>query len=428
VLPRATEKSIELVYSIDPTVPWGVVGDLARVRQVLVNLTNNAVKFTPEGMVLIEVKRGAEQSNGNLEITFSVKDTGIGIPAERMDRLFKSFSQVDSSTTRVYGGTGLGLAISKQLVELMGGRIWVESEEGKGSTFTFTIVSKEERAPRRVADRSELKGKSTLVVDDLEVNRRILKHQLESQGMSAVAVASGVEALAILASNDKFDVAILDMQMPAMDGVELATKIRVLQDCRSLPLIMLSSMGRREIMVDLFDAVLTKPVKEAQLLDALSAVFGARSSEAVRMKTVVDQSIGANHPLRILLAEDNVVNQKVALKILDRMGYRADVASNGKEAVDAVARQPYDVVLMDVQMPEMDGVQATARIRDQFGEQRPWIIALTANALQGDRERYLGVGMDDYLSKPIKVDELGNALSRVKVSRVMTNVSFERML
>ncbi len=226
--------------------------------------------------------------------------------------------------------------------------------------------------------------------------------------MSAVAVASGVEALAILASNDKFDVAILDMQMPAMDGVELATKIRTLQDCRSLPLIMLSSMGRREIMVDLFDAVLTKPVKEAQLLDALS-VFGARSSEAVKVKTVVDQSIGANHPLRILLAEDNVVNQKVALKILDRMGYRADVASNGKEAVDAVGRQSYDVVLMDVQMPEMDGVQATAKIRDQFGEQRPWIIALTANALRGDRERYLGVGMDDYLSKPIKVEELAKA-------------------
>ena len=247
------------------------------------------------------------------------------------------------------------------------------------------------------------------MVDDLEVNRRILKHRLESQGMDAVAVASGAAALAILASNEKFDMAILDMQMPEMDGLELANKIRGMGNCASMHLIALSSMGRRQLMGDLFDAVLTKPVKEAQLWDALSGICGARLNEAVNVKTVVDQRIAANHPLRILLAEDNVVNQKVALKILDKMGYRADVAANGKEVVDAVARQSYDVVLMDVQMPEMDGMQATARIRDQFGEQRLWIIALTANALQGDRERYLGVGMDDYLSKPITVEELAKA-------------------
>ena len=413
VLARAMEKNLELVYSIDASAPWGMVGDLARVRQVLVNLTNNAVKFTHQGLVLIEVKRGKEQSNGDLEIVFSVKDTGIGIPAERMDRLFKSFSQVDSSTTRLYGGTGLGLAICKQLVELMGGKIWVESEEGKGSTFSFTIVSREERPARPVAERAELKGKRALMVDDLAVNRKILKHQLESQGMTVITAASGIEALGHLHSAaEKFDIAILDMQMPEMDGVELANKIRALQNCRSLPLVMLSSIGRRDLADDLFAAVLIKPVKEAQFLDALSTIFGAPSSEAVKLKTVIDQSIGANHPLRILLAEDNVVNQKVALKILDRMGYRADVASNGKEAVDAVARQSYDVVLMDVQMPEMDGVEATTIIRDRFADRRPWIIALTANALQGDRERYLGIGMDDYLSKPIKVEELAKALGQ----------------
>ena len=412
VLPRAMEKNLELVYSIDASVPRGVLGDLARVRQVLVNLTNNAVKFTERGMVLIEVKRGVEQINGDLEIVFSVKDTGIGIPADRMDRLFKSFSQVDASTTRLYGGTGLGLAISKQLVELMGGRIWVESEAGKGSTFSFTIHSKEDRVPRQVADRLELKGKRALVVDDLEVNRIIFKHQLESQGMTVLAVASAMAALELLKAQEKFDIAILDMQMPDMDGMELATKIRALENCQSMPLIMLSSMGRRENMSDLFGAVLTKPVKEAQLFNALSTIFGAPSNETAKTKPPVDTNLAANHPLRILLAEDNVVNQKVALKILNRMGYRADVASNGKEAVDAVARQTYDVVLMDVQMPEMDGVQATAKIREQFGDNRPWIIALTANALQGDRERYLGVGMDDYLSKPIRVEDLIKALSQ----------------
>jgi signal transduction histidine kinase/DNA-binding response OmpR family regulator/HAMP domain-containing protein len=414
VLPRAVEKNLELVYSIDATAPWGVVGDLARVRQVLVNLTNNAVKFTERGMVLIEVKRGNEHGNGDLEVVFSVKDTGIGIAADRMDRLFKSFSQVDSSTTRMYGGTGLGLAISKQLVELMGGRIWLESEAGKGSTFAFTIVSKEHLAPRQVADRSELKGKRALVVDDLAVNRKILAHQLEAQGMSVVAVASGLEALALLASDEKFDIAVLDMQMPAMDGIELSKNIHRLPKYPAIPLLLLSSMARRDIKSDGFAAVLTKPVKEAQLLDALSTIFGAAWSPRANANAKFDKDIAARHPLRILLAEDNVVNQKVALKILDRMGYRADVASDGKEAVDAVARQTYDVVLMDVQMPEMDGVEATTIIRDRWGERRPWIIALTANALQGDRERYLGVGMDDYISKPIRVEELANALARTQ--------------
>ena len=411
LLPGAMEKELELIYSIDPNVPRSIVGDLARVRQVLVNLTNNAVKFTKQGMVLIEVKTGVERSDGNIEITFSVKDTGIGIPAERMDRLFKSFSQVDTSTTRQYGGTGLGLAISKQLVELMGGKIWVESEAGKGAVFTFTLVAKPESAVPQVVQHLALKGKRVLVVDDLVVNRKILKHQLESQGMSMVGAASAMDALELLTTQEKFDVAILDMHMPEMDGIELATKISALAHRRSLPLIMLSSMGQRDNANELFTAVLTKPAKEALLFDALSALFDAGSNAKART-AAIDTTLGSRHPLRILLAEDNIINQKVALKILERMGYQADVAHNGKEAVDAVARQTYDVVLMDVQMPEMDGVQATAHIRAQLGDNRPWIVALTANALDGDRERYIGVGMDDYISKPINVDELAKALEQ----------------
>ena len=235
--------------------------------------------------------------------------------------------------------------------------------------------------------------------------------------MTVITAASGMEALKHLVASNSFDIVILDMQMPEMDGLELAHKIRALQHCRSLPLIMLSSIGRQEIAQDMFAAVLVKPVKEAPFFDALSAIFGAQSSAVAAVKPIVDKDMGQRHPLRILLAEDNVVNQKVALKILEKMGYRADVAANGKEAVDAVARQSYDVVLMDVQMPEMDGMQATARIRAQFGAQRLWIIALTANALQGDRERYLAVGMDDYLSKPIKVEELARALRQAPAWR-----------
>jgi len=421
------------VYSIEPEVPWGVVGDLARVRQVAVNLVNNAVKFTEKGIVTLEVKiadreiaeqaqnhqvasqQGATQAQSHnhswCELQFSVRDTGIGIPAERMDRLFKSFSQVDSSTTRLYGGTGLGLAISKQLVEMMGGRIWVESEVGKGSTFSFTIPGAEVVAASREKKHPELLGRRVLSVDDQEINRAIVARQLEAQGMAVTSAASGAEALGFFAKGESFDVVLLDMQMPEMDGIELAAKIHALDGCQSVPLVMLTS-ARREFANRDFARVLTKPVKAAQLADALVKVLGGASvDDPAKAKPEVDKELAKRCPLKILLAEDNVVNQKVALKILDRMGYRADVVANGKEAVAALERQSYNVVLMDVQMPEMDGLEATSLIRQKMGEQRPWIIALTANALQGDREKYLGFGMDDYLSKPIRVDELAKVLS-----------------
>jgi PAS domain S-box-containing protein len=417
VAPRASEKGLELVHSIDPGTPWGIVGDIARARQVLVNLLTNAVKFTGEGMVLVEVKPGARRSDGQSEILFSVKDTGIGIPADRMDRLFQAFTQVDSSTTRLYGGTGLGLAICKQLVELMGGRIWAESELGKGSTFLFTIVGKPAQGNDTVKRRAELAGRRVLVVDDLEVNRKILTRQLESQGMQVITAPSVGEALSSRDDDGRFDVILLDMQMPHMNGLESAEWIRGLPQYQSTPIVMLTSTGRRETKGNTFAAFLTKPVKAAQLFQILANVLGLAPASPAVAKAPIDQELGKRYPLRLLLAEDNAVNRTVALKILERMGYRADVARNGREAVQAVERECYDVVLMDIQMPEMDGVEATVKIRDRLGENRPWIIALTANALEGDRERYLGVGMDDYVSKPLRVETLAIALTHASANK-----------
>jgi PAS domain S-box-containing protein len=449
VASKATQKGLELAAMVDPALPAELLGDISRVRQILVNLLSNAVKFTERGHVLVEVKKasggggegegeienreasiedGAENSGSKIEkrprrrsskieceVQFSITDTGIGIPEERMDRLFKSFSQVDASTTRLYGGTGLGLAISKQLVEMMGGRIWMESELGAGSTFHFTIVGRAMELPGTDGV-AELAGKRILIVDDLEVNRRILGRQLDAWGAVVQAAGSGCEALDILERDEVFDLAVLDMQMPGMDGIQLAEEIHRRNGSTQLPLVLLTSLGRRNVMGNEFAACLAKPVKSSQLQRILAGIVGGHVEvKKFVPSAVIGSEMGKRHPLRILLAEDNVVNQKVALKILERMGYRADVASNGKEAVEAVKRWPYDVVLMDVQMPEMDGVEATTRIREWQGENRPWIIALTANALQGDKEKYLGVGMDDYLSKPIKIEELARVLTQAAI-------------
>jgi signal transduction histidine kinase/DNA-binding response OmpR family regulator len=436
---KAAEKGLELAYLIDNQVPHTVVGDVTRLRQILVNLLSNAVKFTEEGEVVVSVMscslpplspsmgvtegsssppmRGTE---GGHEVHFAVRDTGIGIPEERMGRLFRSFSQVDASTTRKYGGTGLGLTISKRLAEMMGGRMWVESKEGQGSVFHFTIVVEAAPAQGRVylrAPESELAGKRVLIVDDSETNRRILTKQAQLWEMLPRATASGLEALKWIRQGDPFDVALLDMLMPEMDGLTLAAEIRKHRDSQALPLVMLTSVGRREegSQIVEFAAYLTKPVKTSQLYDVLVGIFAGRP---VRFREPAarpqfDPQMGRRHPLRILLAEDNVVNQKVALRILERLGYRADVAANGLEVLEALERQRYDVVLMDVQMPEMDGVEATCCIGEQWpDERRPRIIAMTAHAMEGDRERYLGGGMDDYISKPVRVEELMEALGK----------------
>jgi PAS domain S-box-containing protein len=416
---RAAEKQLDLAYLIENNVPQTIVGDVTRLRQILVNLLSNAVKFTEAGEVVVTVA-SRQVGNDQYELHIAVRDSGIGIPEDRMHRLFQAFSQVDASTTRHYGGTGLGLAISKRLAEMMGGSMWVESTLGEGSTFHFTFLAEAIASQLRVYMRGaapQLTGKRLLVVDDNATNRRILTLQGEGWGMHVRAASSGGEALKWLVQGDPFDLAVLDMQMPAMDGLELATQIRRYRTADELPLVLLTSLGRREseLAANQFAAYLTKPIKAAQLYEALSKILSGSSSVAAKAAPVsaLDPRMAERLPLRLLLAEDNVVNQKVALRTLERLGYRADVAANGIEVLDAVARQPYDVVLMDVMMPELDGLEATRRICRQWpAEQRPRIIAMTANAMHGDRELCLTAGMDDYISKPVRAEDLIAALER----------------
>lgn len=424
---QATEKGLELAYFIHHKTPTIVMGDVTRLRQVLVNLIGNALKFTEKGEVVVFVDSQLIE-DGRWRTHFSVKDTGIGISEANQDRLFKSFSQVDSSTTRKFGGTGLGLVISKELAELMGGTMWLESEEGIGSTFHFTITTAVApfTQPAYLAPKQPyLTGKHVLIVDDNDTNRKILAQQTLSWGMQPVLAASGPEALDILAtSQTSFSVAILDMQMPEMNGRSLAQTIRHTHDDNALPIILLTSLGVQRETSDgrLFNAHLVKPAKQAQLYQVLLNLLRADSAPLTAPQAP-DAAVPASepftladiapHPLRILLTEDNVINQKVALRMLARLGYRADVAGNGVEAIECLKRQPYDVILMDVQMPEMDGVSATRIIHENWAAaQRPYIIAMTANALTGDREKYLEVGMDDYISKPVKMDQLAQALQR----------------
>jgi PAS domain S-box-containing protein len=421
----AAEKGLDVAYVHAPEVPPAIVGDVTRLRQILLNLLNNAVKFTERGEVVVTADAEPVPASGEptgsdgkrFRLAFAVRDTGIGIPEDRMDGLFESFSQVDTSTTRRYGGTGLGLAISRRLTELMNGRMWAESRVGEGSTFHFTILAEEVPAPTPAyeAGAPQLEGKRVLIVDDNATNREILRRQTASWGMLAWETESPREALEWVRRGDPFDIAILDMQMPEMDGLTLAGEIRRHRDARTLPLIMLTSLGRRaETDAEPFAAHLTKPIRPSQLYDALMGVFGGRTGErAVMPAGTPSGRPGPRSTLRILVAEDNAVNQQLTLLILQKLGYRADVAADGREALEALERQPYDVVLMDVHMPEMDGLEATRRIHQRWeAGDRPRIVAMTANALEGDREACLAAGMDDYISKPIREEALATALGR----------------
>jgi CheY-like chemotaxis protein len=339
--------------------------------------------------------------------------------------LFQSFSQADSSTTRKYGGTGLGLAISKRLAELMGGTMTAESEgPGRGSTFRFSIKAKPAHLPQRESrdlqgPQDELRGKRLLVVDDNPTNLKILSRQTENWGTETVAFGTPLEALRATSDDaQKFDLAILDMHMPDMDGIALATELRAVRP--GLPLVLFSSLGIRhqEAEADLFSAYLAKPLKQSHLFDTLVSIFEQETPRKPRRRTTSakpksDPGMADRHPLRILLAEDNQVNQKLATRMLEQMGYRCDVVGNGEEALQSVARQTYDVVLMDVQMPEMDGLEASRRINADFPLDRPRIVAMTANAMQGDREMCLAAGMDDYIAKPIRIERLVEALQKV---------------
>ncbi len=419
---RAAEKHLDTAYLFEGDVPVALAGDVTRLRQVLLNLLANAVKFTERGEVVLTV--WARAAEGGAELTFAVRDTGIGLTSEGASRLFQSFTQADSSTTRRYGGTGLGLAISKKLAELMGGRMWVESAGlGQGSTFFFTIVAPLAESPqlnRRhlLGQQPALAGKRVLLVDDNATNRKVLALQTGKWGMLPRDTESPAEALRWLRDGEAFDVAILDMHMPELDGLALAGEMHRLRP--ELSLVLFNSLGRREAgdTEGLFNAYLSKPLRQSQLFDALAgrlALEHTPQAAQTRGKTAMDADMARRHPLRILLAEDNVVNQKLAVRLLQQMGYRADLASNGIEAIECIARQPYDVVLMDVQMPEMDGLEATRRITRRWNaRERPRIVAMTANAMQGDREECIGAGMDDYITKPIRVEELVASLDKTR--------------
>ncbi|MCL4811959.1 MAG: response regulator, partial [Vicinamibacteraceae bacterium] len=419
VAPLATAKRLELLCTFSGGTPETIVGDSARLRQVLVNLLSNAVKFTERGEIEITVS-AEHRHDRRLRLAVSVRDTGMGIPADRLHRLFKSFSQVDSSTTRQHGGTGLGLAISRRLAELMGGSMWVESEVGAGSTFRFTIeVEAAATQPAGVpgAEPDALAGRRVLIVDDNATNRRILSRQVQAWQMEGTAVASGPEALEAVASRE-FDVALVDVAMPGMDGFTLAAELRRLPAGRDLPLIVMTSLGRREQARHddpVVAGFLTKPVKASQLRETLAAALGgARAGgSAPAGKWQLDARLAERCPLRLLLAEDNLVNQRVAVKMLERMGYRPDVVANGLEVLDALRRQPYDVVLLDVHMPEMDGFEAARAIREgRAGASPVRLVGMTALAMEGDRDRCLTAGMDDYVAKPVEPEHLQAALVR----------------
>lgn len=421
---RVTEKKLDLLYFVDPQVPDVVEGDITRLRQVLINLIGNAVKFTSSGEIVIRVQL-QEVKGKKARIHFSVRDTGLGITKEQQTKLFKAFSQADSSTTRKYGGTGLGLAICKKLVNLMGGEIWVESEKGVGSDFQFTIeqgvVLKNKKPGSDKLNVEVLKGKKALLIDDSETNLKILQKQFELWGIKSACVNTSKKGVK-LALEKEFDFAIMDFEMPEMDGVQATEMIRAEKDKNQLPVILLSSAYpdlTEERKNALFSGYYMKPTRHSLLQKSLVRILSNHKTEEARAPQASAKEKNTSLvPLNILLAEDNAVNQKLATLTMRNLGYEIDVVANGLEAVEAVVRQEYDVVFMDVQMPEMDGVEATHVIIKKLGRKRPTIIAMTANAMEGDREKFLGEGMDDYISKPISVDALKNVLGRITQDKI----------
>jgi signal transduction histidine kinase/CheY-like chemotaxis protein len=415
---RAHEKGLELAYHIPSDVPDALVGDPGRLRQIIVNLVGNAIKFTEKGEVVVFVNT-EWQTDDEVCLHFAVKDTGIGIPPEKQRIIFDAFTQADGSTTRTYGGTGLGLAISKRLVEMMKGKIWVESEVGKGSTFHFTAqFGLQKGVPQEpMVESVELKGLPVLVVDDNETNRKILKEVLTNWGMKPTTVKDAFSALEVLEKakerGESFSLVILDAHMPKMDGFQLAEIIKKKPELSKIPMIMLSSAGQRGDAAKCrkigISAYLTKPVKQSDLLETILSVLGSPVEEKEETSLITKHSLReSRRRLNILLAEDNPVNQKLAVRILEKRGFAVKVVNNGKEAIEEWERGNFDLILMDVQMPEMDGLEATRIIREREKEKGTHIpiVAMTAHAMKGDRERCLNAGMDAYVSKPIKAKEL----------------------
>ena len=438
ITPITTEKGVELAYAVQHDLPERLIGDASRISQIVNNLLSNAAKFTTDGEIVVSadgVERLHDDSEGRIfDVRIAVRDSGIGIPADRLDALFDSFTQVDASTTRKFGGTGLGLTISRQLAELMGGTLTVESQFGEGSTFTLHLpvpVGRQDTDERQPRQSRSLGGRRVLVVDDNATNRRILEKQLGLWNLVPVLAASGAEALE-LAASQTFDLGILDLQMPLMDGSDLAKRLRARDDWGSKPLVLLSSLGWREPEGDsgLFDELLVKPVKPSALIRVLTRAVDDKIvvptvAEAGTVETVLADELAR----RVLLVEDNLVNQKVASHMLSKLGYGCDVAADGVEAVEAVARQGYDLVLMDVQMPRLDGLEATRRIRaSEATIGRPWIVAMTANAMEEDQLECEQAGMDDFVPKPVRIEALAAAIRRSGESPAPSALSEERRL
>jgi GAF domain-containing protein/CheY-like chemotaxis protein/HPt (histidine-containing phosphotransfer) domain-containing protein len=420
--PIAQRRGLEIAYGIQPGTPETAVGDASRLRQILLNLLNNAVKFTDAGEIAVHVEQAGSPAPNRIAFRVSIRDTGVGIPPDRIDRLFRSFTQVDASTSRRFGGTGLGLAISRRLAELMGGTVTAESNgvPGEGSTFHVTFeAGATDMTPTALRRDGSYAGRRALIVDDNATNLVLMTAMLSAWGVETTTASSGEEALAAI-EHGGFDVAILDMLMPGMDGLELANRVR--EQAPELPTILASSVPRHDVASDPrweaagIGAVIVKPIKASALHGALAIVLDlgpAAEETRDQAEGILDPELATRHPLRILVAEDNVVNQRLALRLLEKLGYRADVVANGLEAVEAVERQPYDLVLMDVQMPDMDGVQATQRILERWRDgDRPWIVAMTAEVMRGDREGFLAAGMNDYVAKPIRPQELIAAIAR----------------
>ncbi|MCE6987627.1 hybrid sensor histidine kinase/response regulator [Dyadobacter sp. CY323] len=414
---KAADLGLDLVYQIDPEIPSRIIGDNLRLRQILINLVNNAVKFTHEGEILVSVECNHRDNEGEIELTFQVQDTGIGIARDKLDLLFKAFSQVDSSHTRKYGGTGLGLVISQRLVELMGGRIYAESEEGKGTSFYFTVISKasdDTTGNSTKLNGTEFEGKTVLVVDDNKTNLRIIETQLKYWKLVPMLATSGTQALELLKKKPAIDLMLTDLNMPEMNGVELARQVKsILPD---LSIVLLSSVGdeARKANPGLFCSVLTKPVKHQKLGDVIRKELSRHTvtvePKAVSGKNLLSTYFAEEFPLNILIAEDNLINEKLLVSLLAKLGYSARVAHNGREAVALAGQEMFDIIFMDVQMPVMDGLEATGLIR-KFPGRQPFIIAVTANAMPEDRDICLRAGMDDYVSKPIRYEDIKTALS-----------------
>ncbi len=409
---KAAEKDIELVYEVDGNVPAVIRGDAGRLRQILLNLLSNAVKFTHRGEICVSITATAlEQGH---EIRFSVRDTGIGIAADKLEQIFQEFTQADASTTRQYGGTGLGLTISRKLSELMGGRMWAESVPGQGSTFFFTLrtpAAKQIRTIRADQRAFDIKNRDVMIVDDNETNLKILSAQLVRWGLNPVVFNTPHAALESIASGREYVLMISDMQMPEMDGAMLIREIRTRRSAAELPVIVLTSLGleRPDEALDI-SSYLTKPVKPAQLYQNISNILQGEGGNYTEVVSTVRAQAAAS-PLKLLVAEDNPVNQKVALRMLEKLGYQADLARDGIEALEMAQKNKYDIVLMDVQMPRMDGLTATEELIRFFGNgKRPRIVGMTAHAANEERERGLAAGMDDYLTKPIQLVRLKEML------------------